>query len=99
MNGELWAWASVCASCLSAVTVRIKGQGFGAEGHCPTWLGGGYCKPRLRNRKSIATRNSCKHGHFLDFFLTVGITTLSKKNLAGIPVFIGLSALITIPTA
>jgi hypothetical protein len=29
------------------------------------------------------------------FLLTVGVATLSKKNLAGIPVFIGLSTLIT----
>jgi hypothetical protein len=33
------------------------------------------------------------------FLFIVGVATLSKKNLAGIPVFIGLSTLITISTA
>jgi hypothetical protein len=33
------------------------------------------------------------------FLLIVGIATLSKKNLAGIPVFVGLSTLVTIPIA
>jgi hypothetical protein len=33
------------------------------------------------------------------FLLIVGVATLSKKNLAGMPVFIGLSTLITISIA
>jgi hypothetical protein len=33
------------------------------------------------------------------FLITVGLATLSKKNLAGMPLFIGLSTLITISTA
>jgi hypothetical protein len=33
------------------------------------------------------------------FLLIVGVATPSKKNLAGMPVFIGLSTLITISTA
>jgi hypothetical protein len=33
------------------------------------------------------------------FLFIVGVATLSKKNLAGMPVFIGLSTLITISTA
>jgi hypothetical protein len=58
-----------------------------------------YVKPRFCNRISITSRNSCKHGHFLDFSFHRMDDTLSMKNLAGMPVFIGLSTFTTISIA
>jgi hypothetical protein len=55
-------------------------------------------KPRICNRKSIASLPDgsqaeipANTGISSIFLLTVGAATLSKKNLAGTPVFIGLS--------
>ncbi len=64
-------------------------------------------KPGICNRKSIASRNSCKHGHFLDFsshrrncyaFKEKSCGNIHNADLA-VPVFIGLSTFITISTA
>jgi hypothetical protein len=62
-------------------------------------LAGMFLNPEFAIENLLRAEIPANTGISSIFLLTVGAATLSKKNLAGTPVFIGLSTLITISTA